>query len=83
MRHPLAVMRRASRRTTIAPARDTHRFGLPTATALVVGTIIGVGIFNLPAALASYGPISLVSLALTTVGALALASLRPRSDRWR
>jgi amino acid transporter len=53
----------------------SSRFGLATATALVVGTIIGVGIFNLPTSLAAYGPISLVSLALTTVGALALALL--------
>jgi APA family basic amino acid/polyamine antiporter len=51
------------------------RFGLATATALIIGTIIGVGIFNLPTSLAAYGPISLVSMALTTVGALALALL--------
>jgi basic amino acid/polyamine antiporter, APA family len=51
------------------------RFGLTTATALIVGTIIGVGIFNLPTSLAAYGPISLISMALTTVGALALAML--------
>src|SRR5215212_12208920 len=47
--------------------------GLSSATALIVGSIIGVGIFNLPASLASYGPISLFAMALTTVGALALA----------
>jgi basic amino acid/polyamine antiporter, APA family len=51
------------------------RFGLGTATALIVGTIIGVGIFNLPTSLGAYGPISLVSMGLTTVGALALALL--------
>ena len=50
-------------------------FGLPVAMALIVGSIIGVGIFNLPTSLATYGPISLVSMALTTVGALALALL--------
>ncbi len=50
-------------------------FGLGTAMALIVGSIIGVGIFNLPTSLAGYGPISLVSMALTTVGALALAML--------
>ncbi len=50
-------------------------FGLTTATALIVGSIIGVGIFNLPTSLAGYGPITLVSLGLTTVGALALALL--------
>jgi amino acid transporter len=43
--------------------------------ALIVGSIIGVGIFNLPTSLAFYGPITLVSLALTTVGALVLALL--------
>jgi APA family basic amino acid/polyamine antiporter len=45
------------------------------AIALIVGSIIGVGIFNMPTSLAAYGPISLVSMALTTVGALALALL--------
>jgi basic amino acid/polyamine antiporter, APA family len=40
-----------------------------------MGSIIGVGIFNLPTSLASYGPITLVSMGLTTVGAIALALL--------
>ena len=52
-----------------------RQFGLTAAMALIVGSIIGVGIFNLPTSLASYGPITLVSMALTTVGALALALL--------
>ena len=56
-----------------APAATPHRFGLPTATALVVGTVIGTGVFALPSALAPYGPISLVAFVLVTVGALALA----------
>jgi basic amino acid/polyamine antiporter, APA family len=47
--------------------------GLPQATALILGSIIGVGIFNLPYSLATIGPISIVAMALTTVGALALA----------
>ncbi|HWU33299.1 MAG TPA: amino acid permease [Marmoricola sp.] len=46
---------------------------LPHATALVAGSIIGVGIFSLPYAVASSGPISTVAMAITTVGALALA----------
>jgi basic amino acid/polyamine antiporter, APA family len=50
-------------------------FGLPAAMALIVGSIIGVGIFNLPTSLAFYGPITLISVALTTVGALLLALL--------
>src|SRR6516164_3319719 len=51
------------------------QFGLTAAIALIVGSIIGVGIFNLPTSLAAYGPITLISMALTTVGALALALL--------
>ena len=60
-----------------APSEPTgsRQFGLTAATALIIGSIIGVGIFNLPSSLADYGPISLVSMALTTVGALALAML--------
>jgi APA family basic amino acid/polyamine antiporter len=47
--------------------------GLPQSTALIMGSIIGVGIFSLPYSLASYGPISLVAMALATIGAVALA----------
>jgi APA family basic amino acid/polyamine antiporter len=51
------------------------RFGPVQAIALIMGSIIGVGIFNLPTSLASYGPITLVSMGLTTIGALVLALL--------
>lgn len=52
-----------------------HRLGLSHATALVMGSIIGVGIFSLPYAIASYGPISLVAMGAATVGAVALAAM--------
>jgi basic amino acid/polyamine antiporter, APA family len=65
----------ASASTTPGDDGGGRTLGLPQATSLVVGTIIGVGIFNVPASLASYGPISLVAMALTTVGALCLAML--------
>lgn len=55
------------------PDEPTGTFGLPTATALVIGSVIGTGVFALPSALAPYGPISLVAFVLVTVGALALA----------
>jgi APA family basic amino acid/polyamine antiporter len=60
------------------PGRDgggaaTGGFGLPVAIALIMGSIIGVGIFNLPTSLAAYGPITLLSMGLTTIGAIALA----------
>src|SRR5690348_7643265 len=58
-----------------AEGEQPHQFGLVAAMALIVGSIIGVGIFNLPTSLAVYGPITLISMALTTVGALALALL--------
>lgn len=68
-----------SRPAAEQPREDTGarrgQFGLTSATALIIGTIVGVGVFNLPTSLATYGPISLISLALTTVGALALAML--------
>jgi len=54
---------------------EPHLFGLPAAMAPIVGSIIGVGIFNLPTSLAFYGPITLVLMALTTVGAPVLALL--------
>src|SRR5690242_14764440 len=65
---------------TGSPGKTTEgeqpsQFGLTAAIALIVGSIIGVGIFNLPSSLAAYGPITLISMALTTVGALAFALL--------
>ncbi|MFJ3905379.1 amino acid permease [Streptomyces sp. NPDC090025] len=50
-----------------------RRFGLPVATALVAGNIIGGGIFLLPASVAPYGTISLVAFGVLTLGAIALA----------
>ncbi|MDO9378997.1 MAG: amino acid permease [Nocardioidaceae bacterium] len=58
-----------------APPVDGRGLGLTQTTALIVGSIIGVGVFSLPYSLASYGPISLVAMGLATVGALALALL--------
>ncbi|MEU4209486.1 amino acid permease [Streptomyces sp. NPDC026206] len=52
------------------PAR---RFGLPTATALVMGNIIGGGIFLLPASVAPFGTVSLLAFGVLTIGAIALA----------
>lgn len=52
-----------------------RRIGLWTSTALVVGNLIGSGIFLLPAALAAYGGISLLGWIASSFGALALALL--------
>ncbi|MEU6159928.1 amino acid permease [Streptomyces sp. NPDC047130] len=53
--------------------RQVRRFGLPVATALVMGNIIGGGIFLLPASVAPFGTVSLLAFAVLTVGAIALA----------
>ncbi|MFV0132729.1 amino acid permease [Streptomyces sp. HMX87] len=53
--------------------RNARRFGLPVATALVMGNIIGGGIFLLPASVAPYGTVSLLAFGVLTVGAVALA----------
>ena len=65
----------ATRTGTPNTTGSTHALGLSHATALVMGSIIGVGIFSLPYAIASYGPISLVAMAVATVGAVALAAM--------
>ncbi|WP_077800504.1 amino acid permease [Streptomyces sp. JHA26] len=53
--------------------RHARRFGLPVATALVMGNIIGGGIFLLPASVAPFGTISLLAFGVLTVGAITLA----------
>ena len=53
------------------------KFGLPQAMALIIGSIIGVGIFNLPTSLASYGPITLISMAPTVVSAIEINVIGP------
>ncbi|MDH3323326.1 MAG: amino acid permease [Flavobacteriaceae bacterium] len=54
---------------------NKQKIGLITATSLVVGNMIGVGIFTLPAILAKYGSISLLGWLFTATGALILAKI--------
>lgn len=56
-------------------ANTTQKIGLITATSLVVGNMIGSGIFVLPAALAKYGSIGLLGWVFTAAGALVLAKI--------
>jgi APA family basic amino acid/polyamine antiporter len=55
------------------PKTSTAAFGFWTATALVVGNMIGSGILLLPSALANYGGISIIGWIFTTTGALFLS----------
>jgi arginine:agmatine antiporter len=58
----------------VGAARSGHpALGLPGATALVTGSMIGSGIFLLPATLGPMGSISLLGWVAATVAALALA----------
>lgn len=81
--HPMHVTGTASAPAPAGPpdhspaqdggSRHARRFGLPVATALVMGNIIGGGIFLLPASVAPYGTISLLAFGVLTVGAITLA----------
>jgi APA family basic amino acid/polyamine antiporter len=57
------------------PAVSKKSLGLLAATALVIGNMIGSGIFLLPASLASFGGISIVGWLFTAAGAMFLALL--------
>ena len=65
-----------------APTGQAKRaLGLTACTALVVGNMIGSGIFLLPASLATIGPIALGGWLLTSAGALILAMVFGRLAR--
>ena len=49
--------------------------GLTSATGLVIGSIIGTGVFTMPAVLAAAGTSALIVLAVVAVGAMLLAVL--------
>lgn len=52
---------------------ESGKIGFWTSTALVVGNVIGIGIFLLPASLAPYGLNALIGWAVTLLGCIALA----------
>jgi APA family basic amino acid/polyamine antiporter len=55
--------------------RRAHALGLPSATALVIGSIIGTGVFTMPAVMAGAGTSSLITLGIISIGALLLGVL--------
>ncbi|WP_208430726.1 MULTISPECIES: APC family permease [Aeromicrobium] len=52
-----------------------RQMGLTQSTALVIGSIIGVGVFSLPYSLSKFGPISLVAMGIASLTAIAFALL--------
>jgi hypothetical protein len=47
--------------------RRAHALGLPSATALVIGSIIGTGVFTMPAVMAGAGTSSLITLGIISL----------------
>jgi len=64
-----------------AAARNNSGIGLIPATSLVVGNMIGSGIFLLPAALAAYGGVSILGWILSGIGAIFIAVVFSRLSR--
>jgi APA family basic amino acid/polyamine antiporter len=60
---------------TAQDQQQVHSLGLTSATGLVIGTIIGSGVFTMPAVLALAGTSSLLVLAVVAGGAMVLAVL--------
>jgi APA family basic amino acid/polyamine antiporter len=54
---------------------EQKKFGLWTSTSLVLGTMIGAGVFLMPSALASYGSISLIGWIFSSLGAIVIAKV--------
>jgi APA family basic amino acid/polyamine antiporter len=55
--------------------KEQKKFGLWTSTSLVLGTMIGAGVFLMPSALASYGSISLIGWLFSSLGAIVIAKV--------
>lgn len=54
---------------------EVKKIGLWTSTSLVIGNMIGAGVFMMPAALAAYGGISIFGWLFSAIGALLLAKV--------
>ncbi len=67
--------------STMSPKTAAPALGLMACTALVVGNMIGSGIFLLPASLASFGPLALIGWVVTSMGALVLAMIFGRLSK--
>jgi basic amino acid/polyamine antiporter, APA family len=75
----MATTVKPDRRATAGPAvgdgmleHQAHLLGLPSATALVIGSIIGTGVFTMPAVMAGAGTSSILTLIGISIGAVLL-----------
>jgi len=55
--------------------QKAHALGLTSATGLVIGSIVGTGVFTMPAVIAGAGTMGIVVLGVIAVGAMLLAVL--------
>ena len=62
---------------TLSPRNQekSHALGLTSATGLVIGSIVGTGVFTMPAVLAGAGAMGIAVLGVVAVGAMLLAVL--------
>lgn len=75
VRSPRAEAAPAAPAASSAMEAQAHRLGLPSATALVIGSIIGTGVFTMPAVLAGAGTSSIITLGVIGIGAVLLGLL--------
>src|SRR5712691_7060594 len=73
--HPPGGLHREPELTSSKDQQKARALGLTSATGLVTGTVIGAGVFTMPAVLAGAGTVSLAVLAVIAVGAMVLAVL--------
>jgi basic amino acid/polyamine antiporter, APA family len=65
-----------------AAEQRAHALGLPSATALVIGSIICTGVFTMPAVMAGAGPSSIITLVVIGAGALLLGIMFGQLTKW-
>jgi basic amino acid/polyamine antiporter, APA family len=73
--HPLPGPAGPPERELSRSEAKAHSLGLTSATGLVVGSIIGTGVFTMPAVLAGAGTSSLLVLGVIAIGAMLLGVL--------
>jgi basic amino acid/polyamine antiporter, APA family len=64
-----------------SPETSKNKLGLWTTTSLVMGNMIGAGIFLIPSTLASFGGISIIGWVLSASGALMIAAVFSRLSK--
>jgi APA family basic amino acid/polyamine antiporter len=68
----MTIIKEPGKNPTDGQAPAVRALGLPGSTALVVGSIIGTGVFTMPAVMASAGTVSILVLAVVSLGAVLL-----------